>query len=253
MFDALQRQILFPTGAIPTPPRGLAKPPGLVRVDLEIPKGTVEGWFIPGRGVSAAAPGPVVFFGHGNGELIDYAVMGLEPYLSRGISLALLEYRGYGRSAGTPSEEAIVGDLVRFYDRIVSRKDVDAKRVIFHGRSLGGGAVCGLARTRTPHALILESTFRSVTIMARRFLLPAFLVRDPFENEAVVATLEIPILIFHGTRDELIPFAHGEALAATAKDAKLVPFECGHNDLPPTTKPYWDEIDAYLRARGTLP
>lgn len=252
MLDTLQRRIVFPTGSIPAPPSGLAQAPGLVRVDLSIPKGTVEGWFIPGRGVSATRPGPVVFFGHGNGELIDYAAPGMEPYLRRGISLALMEYRGYGRSAGTPSEAAIVEDLVRFHDRIVGRDDVDPSRVIFHGRSLGGGVVCGLARSRTPTALILESTFRSVAVMARRFLLPRFLVRDPFDNEAVLADLKLPVLIFHGTRDELIPYEHGQALAATAKDAKLVSFECGHNDLPPKPKPYWQEIETYLRARGVL-
>ncbi len=253
VLDTLQRQILFPTGAIPVPPSGLARPPGLIRVDLSIPKGIVEGWFVPGRGVTAEKPGPVVFFGHGNGELIDYAAPGLEPYLRRGVSLALLEYRGYGRSSGTPSQEAIVGDMVQFYDTISARPEVDPTRIIFHGRSLGGGVVCGLAAERTPQALILESTFRSVAVMARQFLLPRFFVRDPFDNEAVLADLDLPVLLFHGTRDELIPYAHGEALAAVARDARLVSFECGHNDLPPQLEPYWTEIDTYLRSRGTLP
>ena len=63
VLDTLQRQILFPTGAIPVPPSGLARPPGLIRVDLSIPKGIVEGWFVPGRGVTAEKPGPRSFVG----------------------------------------------------------------------------------------------------------------------------------------------------------------------------------------------
>ena len=253
MLTALQRFILFPTHAIPPVPAQMQPPAGTQRVDISIADGAVEGWFLAGDGVSGSRPGPVVFFAHGNGELIDYAAPGLRPYLRRGVSVALLEYRGYGRSAGSPSEEGIVGDLVRFYDAVVARADVDGARVVFHGRSLGGGAVLGLSRHRVPRALITESTFRSVAVLARGFLLPRFLVRDPFDNEAAIALLDFPVLLFHGTEDEIVPYDHATVLAGTARDARLVSFACGHNDLPPSQSDYWGEIDAYLTARGVLP
>jgi len=253
MLTALQRHVLFPTHLIPPPPADWPRVANVERVDMTIPEGRVEGWFIPGRGVHEKAPGPVVFFGHGNGELIDYAAPGLVPYVELGVSVALLEYRGYGRSAGAPSQDAIAWDMTRFYDAITKRSDVDPKRVVLHGRSLGAGVMCALAQERPPRALVLESAFRSVAVMARKFLVPGFLIRDPFDNEAALKSLELPVLLFHGTRDDIVPYAHGVALAAVAREAKLVSLECGHNDLPPEPNRYWAEIDAYLRARGVLP
>ena len=253
MLTLCQRLLLFPIHAIAPVPAQVRPPEGLLRVDLPIPEGTVEGWFLPGDGVSADKPGPVVLFAHGNGELIDYAAQGVSPYRRRGISVALLEYRGYGRSAGAPSEKDIVDDFVRFHDMVTRMPEVDSGRVVFHGRSLGGGVIYGLSRHRTPRGLVTESTFRSVAVMARKFLIPRFLVRDPFDSEAVIGALDIPILLFHGIRDDVVPYEHGQILASLARDAKLVSFECGHNDLPPSPALYWAEIDAYLKMRGVLP
>ena len=89
--------------------------------------------------------------------------------------------------------------------------------------------------------------------MARRFLVPRFLIRDPFDNEAALANLDVPVLLFHGTRDDIVPYDHGVALAAVAREAKLISLECGHNDLPPDPSRYWTEIEGYLQSRGVLP
>ncbi len=250
---SLQRSILFPRHFIPDPPNVAAQIPNLVRVDVTHADGISEGWLIPGRGVSAERPGPVVFHSHGNAELIDYAAPMLMTYLDWGVSIALVEYRGYGRSGGAPSQDAITEDLVAFYDLVTARPEIDATRVVLHGRSLGGGAMGQLAARRTARAMVLESTFRSVTAMARKMLLPAFLVRDPFDTEAVLRTIDVPLLLMHGTRDEVIPFENSEALLAAASNAKLLAFEAGHNDLPPVSKPYWAAIRAHFEAAGVLP
>ncbi|MCA9539803.1 MAG: alpha/beta hydrolase [Myxococcales bacterium] len=252
VFVALQRRILFPRHQIPPPPKNWPRPPGIVRVDVRHADGISEGWLMPGDGVSAEHPGPLVIFGHGNGELIDYAAPALVPYRRLGVSVGLVEYRGYGRSDGSPSEDAIVADLVAFHDALVARPEIDGARVVLHGRSLGGGAVCGLARRRPPRALVLESSFISVPEMARRMGLPGFLVRDVFDNLGAVRTYPGPVLVMHGTEDELIPFAHGEALAAAAQDARFVSFRCGHNDLPPEPARYWAEITDLLRRAGVI-
>lgn len=241
VLTALQRSILFPIDHIPPPPADWPRPAGLIRVDVPHADGHSEGWLLPGHGRSAA-PGPVVFFAHGNGELIDYAAPALEPYRQRGISVALLEYRGYGRSGGSPSEEALVADVVGFYDAVTARPEVDPEQTLAHGRSLGGGVMCGLARQRPLRGLILESTFRSVKVIARRFMLPGIFVADPFDNEAAVRAFERPVLVMHGTRDEIIPIEHGRTLARLAPDAALVEFTAGHNDLPSGAR-YWQAID----------
>ena len=250
MITTLQRRILFPREYVPAPPAGMPQPPGLSRLDVTHEHGQSEGWLLPGDGVTATHPGPVVFFAHGNGELIDYAAPLLEPYRRRGISVALLEYRGYHRSGGTPSEAALVADLIAFYDLVMARPDTTL--AFAHGRSLGGGVVCGLAAHRPLAALLLESTFRSVRLIARRFLLPGFLVADPFDNEAMLRTFDRPTLVMHGRRDEIIPFDHGETLASVARDATFVAFDSGHNDMPQGAA-YWAAIDALLARAGLIP
>ena len=250
---ALQRALLFPTRQIPASPAHLRAPEGLIRVDVPHADGHSEGWLLPGRGVSPEAPGPVVFYAHGNGELIDFAVPALEIYRRRGLSLALVEYRGYGRSGGSPSEADIVADQRAFYDLVVARPEVDSTRVVFHGRSLGGGAILGLSAHRAARAVILESTFRSVPRLAwEKFFAPRFLLRDIFDNERAIARLDAPVLLFHGENDELIPFSHGQALVAAARNATLVAYPSGHNDLPPDEADYWRRIFDHLRGAGVL-
>jgi fermentation-respiration switch protein FrsA (DUF1100 family) len=241
---SLQRLFLFPrhaTEPLPDAGRGV---PGLVHLDVD---GPVEGWLLPGDGVSAERPGPAVLFAHGNAELIDYWTEEMARYRRLGVSVLLAEYRGYGRSAGSPSQAAITEDFIKFHDRLTARPEVDGKRIVFHGRSLGGGAVCALASHRRPAALILQSTFTSVRRMARRFLMPGFLVRDPFDNLAVVRELECPLLIVHGTRDRLIPFAQAEELRDAARDVRLVSYPADHNTTPPDWNHFWTEVERFLR------
>ena len=244
-----QRRILFPRHHLEPHPQVADQIDGLEKVFIDSDQGPVEGWLIPGHG-TAATPGPAVIFAHGNGELIDYWPGEMAHYRERGITVLLAEYRGYGRSAGSPTQERITSDFVAFYDLLVSRPEVDADRIVFHGRSLGGGAVCALVTERRPAALILESTFTSVRAMARRMFVPGFLVLDPYDNEAVVRAYDGPLLVLHGTGDQLIPYSHGESLAeAAAGTSQLVPLGCGHNDCSrPSMIPYIDRfLDDALR------
>src|SRR5262249_34264176 len=126
----LARWVLFPRYLLrPSPDAGRGIP-GLDRVHISAEGGSVEGWVLPGDGASRDRPGPLVVFAHGNGELIDDWPELLEPYRRMGASVLLPEYRGYGRSAGSPSEEAIVGDFVQFVDRAVTRPEVDSERLV---------------------------------------------------------------------------------------------------------------------------
>jgi hypothetical protein len=248
----LARCVLFPRGATQPDPRGGDGVPDLERIWIDSPQGKVEAWLLLGDGVSPRAPGPLVIFAHGNAELIDHWPGGLAPYRRLGISVLLPEYRGYGRSAGSPSQRAIAEDFVRIHDLALARPEVDRSRVLLHGRSLGGGAVCALTAARPPRALILQSTFTSVVAMARRYLIPSFLVRDPFDNLAVVQRLQPRLLLIHGREDELIPFAHAERLQAAVRGSRLLALACGHNDCPPDESLYWREIRRFLQETGIL-
>jgi pimeloyl-ACP methyl ester carboxylesterase len=247
----LQRKLLFPSHLVQ-----LRAQPSLPadgeRWWLDTEQGRVEAWFLPGHGVSARAPGPLLLFAHGNGELIDDWPELLAPYRSNGLNVLLPEYRSYGRSAGTPGERALVGDLRAFLARAASDPRIDAERIVYHGRSLGGAVMCALARELPPRALILESTFTSVFDMARALHLPVprMLLHDRFDSLGALAGFARPVLVMHGAKDTLVPIAQGRRLVEVCKDVRFVVFdEAGHNDLPWQSARYWEAVRELL-ARG---
>lgn len=253
MFTFLQRQIIFPRQFAATDPGVLQRVPGVETWWREIPEGRVECWFLPGEGVSAEAPGPLVIFTHGNGETIDLWPEDLQVYRDRGVSVLLPEYRGYGRSDGEPSEASIREDMAAFRERAADRAEVDESRIVYHGRSLGGGAACALGELHPPRALILESTFTSVADFARQsYFVPRSLIADPFDNHAFVTRYPGPSLIIHGDLDEVVPYTHGQRLHRAARDSRFETFEGrGHNDLPHGQR-YWRLVHGFLAEVGVL-
>ncbi len=252
MVQRLEQLFLFPGQWLAAPP-GPPNVEGLERWTVDSSEGAIEAWFLPPFERRLGEVAPAVIFAHGNGELIDQWVGTLDPYRKMGLGLLLPEYRGYGRSKGTPSESAIADDFARFFDRLADRRDVDAAKIVLHGRSLGGGAVCALAKRRAAAGIVLESTFTSVAAVARRWLVPAAVISNRFDNESLVREFPHPILVLHGRRDGVIPHAHGVALAGLAKQAKLVSYDCDHNDIVRSAQGYWSEIAAYLVTLGILP
>lgn len=248
----LQRSVLFPDPPAP------AVSPATGRTDIEVMwlgEDSTEAWYLPPRGRAAGSlhdddrPAPVLVFTHGNGELIDMWLDPFEHARDWGLGVLLVEYPGYGRSGGSPSEESIARTMSAVWNRLSGRPDIDATRIIAWGRSLGGGAACSLAGERDVAALILESSFTSVRSLARRFGLFGPLVRDPFDNLGVVENFGGPLLVLHGERDAIIPAKHGKALAAAGHDSELQLLPCGHNDCPTQ----WRTVREFLIRRHLLP
>ena len=233
----------------PAPPfardDAVALGPRSERIWLESPGARTEAFLLAST-ASGGRPAPLVLYTHGNGELIDVWVDQFEPLRAAGVSILLVEYPGYGRSSGSPSEVSITRAMAAAFDWAAAQPGVDRAHIIGWGRSLGGGAICALARERPLAALVLESTFTSVRAMAYDlFRVPAFLVRDSFDNLEVVRTFAGPILLLHGERDQSIPLAHARALQAAAAHAELHVLPCGHNDC---ARP-WELLDKFLLAR----
>jgi hypothetical protein len=153
-------------------------------------------------------------------------------YRSRGFAVLLPEYRGYARSAGTPSQKAIREDAAKFYERLIARPDVDKSRIVYSGRSVGSGVAADFASHHKPAAMVLVSPFLSASSMAWEYYAPPLLVRNPYRTDEVLRELDVPVVIFHGKRDEIIPFRHGQELCKLTKRGKLVEYDCGHNDFP---------------------
>ncbi len=255
MLKALQRALLFPAhDRIPLCRAG-ADVPGLERWTLGTEEGPVEAWWLPAltrteRTQHKGGPQPAIFFAHGNGELIDDWPRPMQAFRERGMHVLLAEYRGYGRSEGHADEAKVRSDFVRLFDRMCALPEVDAEACVLMGRSLGGGAVCQVLSERDAAALVLMSTFTSVTALAGHlYRLPARFVSERFESDKILARKAIPTLHVHGRRDELVPFAHAERLAAITGGRLLVE-EGGHNDCPMDWAGFVQAVMEYLEESG---
>ncbi|MEJ2656011.1 MAG: alpha/beta hydrolase [Desulfobacterales bacterium] len=247
----MQRQIMFPLYLIETPPSG-EDLPFVEKIWIKTSFGKTEAWFLPSESKNKLTPAPVVIFAHGNGELIDLWPDELKTFNRFGIGVLLVEYPGYGRSEGTPSQKNIKETFNNAYNVLIKRKDVDPEKIILFGRSLGGGAVCLLAAERPSAALILMSTFTGTRSFAKKYLVPSFLVRDPFDNLSVVRHYPGPVLVVHGKFDEVIPYSHGLDLLKAARYGTLINYDSGHNDCPPDWSVFWRDLEAFLGTSGII-
>ncbi len=248
----MQRHIMYPRSMMGPPPAAREKMPGIERIWLETEAGRIETWFMTPPSQSPGGPAPAMIMAHGNAELIDYLPLEFEFVRRLGIGVLLVEYPGYGRSGGSPSQVDITNTFMAAYDMLTARPDVDGDRIVFFGRSLGGGAACALAEKRPSAALVLTSTFTSARSLAVRRLAPGFLVLDPFDNLSVVRKYPGPILIMHGTRDAVIPFSHGKRLQKAAKRGQLIAYKCDHANCPPDSERFGRDLAAFLREAGVL-
>jgi uncharacterized protein len=240
-----QRAILFPAPPLSgAPPR----PSDTRAIWLETSTGRVEAWVLPPVG-PWPGPSPVLLFTHGNGELIDHWPSAFDEPRRWGLAVVLLEYPGYGRSGGRPSERSIMDAILAADQWVRMQPDLDPSRIIPYGRSLGGSAAAMLAAERPVAALILESAFTSARAFARQFFAPGLLVRDPLDTLAAVRRFAGPVLVLHGEHDEIVSVAHGRALAAASPRPRLQLFPCGHNDCP---RP-WPEVRRFLDDHSLLP
>lgn len=224
-----QRAILFPAPRLEGPIESAPLPQGARRIVVPVPGGRTEAWLLPPLGASRS-PAPLVVAFHGNGETIGSWVGFFDFLRRRGAATLLVEYPGYGRSTGSPGEGTIAAAASGALDAALAGGGLDPQRVALFGSSLGAAAAMSLAERRPAAAVVLLSAFTSTREFARRLLLPGFLVRDRFDTLARVRRHPGPLLILHGREDGIVPFGHGERLAAAAADARFVPLGCGHND-----------------------
>jgi fermentation-respiration switch protein FrsA (DUF1100 family) len=246
-----QRAVMFPGAGMDWDGVGRVLPPGAETVAITASFGTVQGVLLRAR--TDAARAPAVLYFHGNAEFVDQNVELLAPVAARGVHVLLVEYPGYAGTDGRPSRATLDEAAVRGYDWLAARADVDPRRIAAIGRSVGSGPAVALSRTRPLRALVLLAAFRSTDDFAYRLGAPPFLVRDRYDNAAGLAAFDGPVLLFHGRRDGIIPYRHGERLQRAARAATLLPLECGHNDCPFFTPAFVDRVVRFLSAAGMAP
>ena len=189
----------------------------------------LHGWFIPGDN-----PHRTLLFFHGNAGNISHRLESIELFHRLGVSVFIFDYRGFGQSAGSPTEQGTYLDAQAAWSYLTQTRALDADGIIVFGRSLGGAIATWLASRHTPAMLILESTFTSVPAMARRFypFLPVSLLsRFQYNSLALVKNLACPLLIAHSRDDEIIPYEEGRKLFKAAPEPKqFLEMRGGHND-----------------------
>jgi hypothetical protein len=203
----------------------------------------LHGWWVPG-------PRPeTILWMHGNAGNISHRLENLRLLHDRvGASVILFDYRGYGASAGTPSERGLYADAAGALAYLRGRADVQADRIVYFGRSLGAAVAVELALRAPPRGLILETAFTSVRGMAAEMLPSplAALVPPSFDSLTKIGAVRCPILFVHGDRDEVVPYAQGRRLfdAARAPKSFVTLPGAGHNDT------YLVGGDHYFRRLG---
>jgi fermentation-respiration switch protein FrsA (DUF1100 family) len=178
----------------------------------------------------------VLLWFHGNAENIGYDLDHLKALAQIGSNIMEVDYRGYGKSDGHPDEAGVYRDADAAYDYLIEQRHFRSRDIIIYGHSLGGAVAVDLASRRPCGALIVESSFTSAAAMARRmFSLPfiAYVIKSRFNSQRKISDVQAPILVIHGTQDEVIPYTMGQQLFAAAREPKrFYAIEgAGHNDV----------------------
>ena len=231
LFLAQAKLIFYPD----LPSRELAASPADIALEYESlsiktsDQIMLHGWFVP----ASEEKGTLLFF-HGNAGNISHRLDSLKIFHDLGLSVLIIDYRGYGRSQGTVSEKGTYLDAEAAWNYLTEIRKTPSEKIIIFGRSLGAAIAAKSAEMHTPGVLILESAFTSVPDMAGRLypILPVrFLSRFQFNTRKSLLSVICPVLIIHSRDDEIIPFENGLQLYHSAREPKtILEIRGGHNE-----------------------
>ena len=227
------RLIFFPNAALESMPKDFNL--DYEEIFLPTSKGKVHGWWIPANSKNA----PVLLYLHGNASNIGDLVYEAEIFNRMGISVLLIDYRGYGLSTGPfPNETRVYEDAQTAWNYLVSDRQVLPKNIFIYGHSLGGAVAIDLA-VKHPEmgGVIVNGTFTSIKatidyIGAYKILPVNLILTQRFDSLSKVRSLQTPILYIHGTEDETVPVEMSKELykiTPSPKQLLLIP-DAGHNN-----------------------
>lgn len=241
LYSRQTRLLFFPTAKIETTPADF----GLRYEEVWLPVGPdsadrIHGWWIPAQG----EPTGTLLYLHGNGLNIGANAGQANRFHQMGLSVLLIDYRGYGRSGGAfPSEQAMYADAHVAWDYLVRDRQIPPEQILIYGHSLGGAIAIELASHQPDAAgLIVQSSFTAMqtVVLQHKPYLRIFplelLLTQRFNSIGKLSKLAMPTLFIHGTADSTIPVWMSQQLYAKAPNPKtlwIVP-DAEHNNVAET-------------------
>ena len=205
----------------------------------------LHGWYVPHE-----SPVAYLLVAHGNaGNLSHRAPLLAQLHRRVGAAVLIFDYRGYGRSEGSPEEAGIIADAEAARGWLARRAGVDAGDVVLYGESLGGGVMVDLAGRTPTKALILESTFTSLPDVAARVFpwIPVHLaMRTRLDSLSKIGRHRGRLLQFHGDADAVIPYDLGRKLFEAANEPKRFVTLVGHDHNDPPPEEMFEAMRAFL-------
>ena len=262
-----QERLAFPAPRAPLPDPKRAGVANGEEVEVTTADGTkLVGWYLastilhqPSKPSQPSQPAAGLLWFYGNGETIAAIWPIVREFQPPGTAVLVVDYPGYGGSAGRATEAGLYGAADAAYAALVARPDIDPGRIYVYGRSLGTAAATWVGAHHRVAGVILESPFTSAAAMARQHyaVLPRFILRLSLDNLGRMRQIRCPVLVLHGDADRLVPTAMGrDVAAAAAGPVELVLIHgAGHNGTYDVggrayREKVWEFIDRTGRGMG---
>ena len=190
----------------------------------------------------------VILYFHGNADNLERWGAYSSDFTERGYDVLMMDYRGFGKSDGKATEANMYEDGAMLYDYL--KEKYNDQEIIIYGRSIGSGIATQLATRNKVKALFLEAPFHSIEDVVKQkypFVLLLFKLQFEFPNHSNIQSLDVPIHIFHGTKDKVVPYESAEKLKAFLKDTDtfLTIDGAGHKNIA-DFESYQEEMDRLL-------
>lgn len=208
----------------------------------------LEGWLVGARAArDSREPKPLVLYYGGNAEEVSWITRHaakLDPY-----AVLLVNYRGYGRSTGKPHQRELFADALAIFDEVTKRAEVDPRRVVVWGRSLGSGIAVHVAAERPVAGVVLITPYDSMSALAARHMpMLKSLLTQTYDSISVAPRIRQPMLALATPADTLVPVEHTERLVkAWAGPTEFKRFTGVDHGTIHAAPDYWPSIATFLK------